>query len=73
MDEDVEPTAEDYMAEMNELSAKTKEILQALKDKKLSPAEAKSVLSDMVQYLGGAMEMVGTMERYGKSEEYTKT
>jgi len=69
-DEDVMPTVKDFLEEVQDISGKSSKLLSKLDDKTISPGLAKDVLTSLVNYLGGAMELYTDLNKYAAKPDY---
>lgn len=60
----------DLREEVEDLGDKSSKLLKKLDDKAVSPALAKEMLSTLVGYLGGAMDLYTDLEKYAAKSDY---
>lgn len=71
-DKDDQFTVKDVEEEVQAMSTKSNDLLKKLQDKTISAADAKSLLADIVSYLGGAMDLYVDLSKYAAKGEYEK-
>lgn len=69
--ESVRVNKADYISELKQIKKEAEDVMAKIRKHAITPQDAESLLKDVVMRLGGAVNDLASMEKYGKSEKET--